>query len=469
VTRRIALAMIGLVVVSILVAGVVTISLALVTARQRTLGDVTDTAATLQKQFVVPDAEPDRRGVLAAACINVSQLRVRPDHLAVPAGEADTQVEEGTLVLPGRLHYELLAEGRIESGMVDDVVFAAFACPRVTPRQRQGDNLSVYVATSRPSTGLDGVRRDLLAASAVSLGLAALVAIWLGQRLGRPVRAAQAAASRIASGDLSVRLDTDNGPNELDELAQSINQLATSLERSRGLEQQFLLSVSHDLRTPLTSIRGYAEAMADGTLTDVDRGTAVILREASRLERLVHDLLDLARLDARQFRLQIAVVDLAVVGRSVADAFAPDAARDSLVLEFHGSDRPVPVVGDRDRLGQVAANLVENALKFAISRVDVSVGVEGAIAWLAIADDGPGIPPADLPHVFERLYVSSGRPIRKEVGSGLGLAIVRELVTTMGGSVEAFRAEPRGTRFVVHLPLRATDEPGGCGPNPPSS
>ena len=235
-------------------------------------------------------------------------------------------------------------------------------------------------------------------------------------------------------------------------LSHAINDMAATLERSRGLEQQFLLSISHDLRTPLTSIRGYAEAILDGTMTDPQRAATVIQREANRLERLVRDLLDLAKLEARSFSLATRTVDLDEVAAATVEAFGT--GDDSLRVRCHRAEPGTCLVsGDPDRLAQIAANLVHNACKFARTTVDVQCGRADGAVLLAVVDDGPGIAVEDLPHVFERLYVARQKPVRSESGSGLGLAIVHQLVTAMNGSVWAESAAPHGTRFIVSLPL----------------
>jgi two-component system sensor histidine kinase BaeS len=200
------------------------------------------------------------------------------------------------------------------------------------------------------------------------------------------------------------------------------------------MERQFLLSVSHDLRTPLTSIRGYAEALADGQATDPSQAAWVILNEARRLERLVQDLLELARLDTRRFSLDLRAIDAADVVTETVEGFGPAAEKAGVALNVHAE--PAPCTADADRLAQVVANLLENALKYAATRIDVTVGPGVEIS---VDDDGPGITTEDQPHVFEPFYRSTRTPTR-EVGTGLGLAIVRELVEAMGGSVQAGKA-----------------------------
>jgi two-component system sensor histidine kinase BaeS len=210
--------------------------------------------------------------------------------------------------------------------------------------------------------------------------------------------------------------------------------MAEALERSRGLDRQFLMSVSHDLRTPMASIQGYAEALTDGAI-EPDHAATVILSESKRLDRLVTDLLLLSRLDARSFTLDVCPEAVGPVVAATAAGFLPRAAERGIALDMRAASDPLVANIDADRLAQIVANLVENALKFARSRISVQVLRDREWVVVTVADDGPGIAPEDLPHVFERLYVATRRPTPKESGSGLGLAIVKELVEAMGGHV----------------------------------
>ncbi len=227
----------------------------------------------------------------------------------------------------------------------------------------------------RPATGW------FLLAAIATLAIGALVAWRFGRRLTRPLREAQAATTRISAGDLSTRLAVakPGSKDELTTLAESINAMAEALERSKGLERQFLLSVSHDLRTPLTSIQGYAEAIADGALPSPAEGGAVILSEARRLDRLVDDLLDLAKLESRQFSMTLEPVDLADVVAATVDGFHPEADDAAISIELRAPQEPITVQGDTDRLAQMTGNLVQNALKYARSRIVVAVGVTDAM------------------------------------------------------------------------------------------
>ena len=370
-------------------------------------------------------------------------------------------------VLPAGLTVADLQPASLRQGLTVSGTYGAdrvYAAAAVNP---DAPDLSVVLVEG----SADNVARRavpwFLMASGITLVLGAAVAWGLSHRITEPLREATAVTARIADGDLTSRVPehvTSAGAprDEVDTLAHSINAMADSLERSRGLEQQFLLSVSHDLRTPLTSIRGYAEAIADGAAPDPSVAAGVILGESRRLERLVKDLLDLAKLDARRFTLHPTTVDLATLAADSVDGFRREATEAGVALTLH-APQPVPAVVDPDRTQQVVANLVENALKYADGQVVVTVGTVDGHVRLEVADDGPGIAAEDLPHVFERLYVAQADPVRKEAGSGLGLAIVRELVEAMGGTVAATANQPTGTMMVVRLP----GSPPAPTPDPP--
>jgi two-component system, OmpR family, sensor kinase len=259
----------------------------------------------------------------------------------------------------------------------------------------------------------------------------------LSRGLTQRLRAAQATTHSIASGDLSARVPEPPtaDQDEVAELSRSINSMAAQLERARGVERQFLMSITHDLRTPLTSIQGYAEALADEAV-EPKKAAETILAQSQRLNRLVTDLLDLARLDARSFSFDVVPGDVVGVVAGTVGAFGPKAAERGVALVLQPAE-PIYASIDAERLDQAVANLIDNALKFARSRIDVSVFVHDGWVTVSVADDGQGIAADDLPHVFERLYVAKARPTPKESGSGLGLAIVRELVSAMGGHVAA--------------------------------
>ncbi len=443
-TRRIVLAILGTLVAALLLVGAGTLLLTTLRARQDTRRELVQQVTELANglETMTERGQPPRPGVL-----NVVAKALKLNGIAVlfvaqngtttgtlPPGIALTEAQLATLKVGGTV-----------SGFEGSLAFAGASAE--TAR-----GTAIVVASRRASNGLRPGIGWFLLSSAVVVALGAAVALSLSRRITRPLREATLATHQIAAGALATRLvePPTSRPDELTDLAQSINAMAEGLERSKGLEQQFLLSISHDLRTPLTSIRGYAEAIADGTAPDHERAAAVIVREAERLDRLVRDLLDLARLQAKTFSFERRPVDLSAIAVEVVAAFGPEAGPLSLALV---APTAVPVVGDADRLAQVIGNLVQNALKYARSAVTIAVNVDGRTAVVLVDDDGPGIADDDLPHVFERLYVSRREPTRAESGSGLGLAIVRELVGAMGGSVSAEQAPGSGARMAVRLPL----------------
>ena len=209
-------------------------------------------------------------------------------------------------------------------------------------------------------------RGFFLIGAVLALVVAGIVSYVLARRLTRPLAVMGTTAGAIAAGDLGARVDLGRHPDdELADLGRALNAMAAELEVARHGERQFLLSVSHDLRTPLTSIRGYADALTDGTIPATDeqrRAGAVIAAEADRLERLVADLLDLARLDAHQFSLSPRPFDVATTVRTAVEAFLPAAADLGITVTADVPETRA-AVGDPDRVAQIVANLVENALE----------------------------------------------------------------------------------------------------------
>ena len=350
---------------------------------------------------------------------------------------------------PSDLDVDLLLVGQQSSGVVKGTAFVADPLPPV------GTITPVVVLTQGVETQpLGRAGPYLLLTGAIALIVAGLVSAYLARRLTKPIAAMRDTAQRIAAGDLSARVSVTEGPDdELQSLARSLDAMAAELESARGHERAFLLSVSHDLRTPLTSIRGYADAIRDGLVDDPEeraRAGSIIAAEARRLERLVADLLDLARLDAHQFSLNPQHVDARDVVYDAVAGFVPSARDWGLRLEVVRGD-PTPADVDPERLAQITANLVENALKYARSAVRVGLERRDGQVEVRVDDDGPGIPAGDRDRVFERLYTARGAPGRK-VGTGIGLAIVHELAGAMGGGTAVQPLDLGGTRFTVTIP-----------------
>jgi two-component system sensor histidine kinase BaeS len=286
-----------------------------------------------------------------------------------------------------------------------------------------------------------------LVLGALVAGLLAAVAAWgLARAISRPVLRVAAASRRLVTEESPPTVPVE-GPAELRSLATSFNEMASQLARARAAERDFLLSVSHELKTPLTAIRGYAEGLGDQAVS-LDEAAETIRREAERLERLVTDLLDLARMRRSTFSVRREPIDLAVAAREVVRRYGPQA--DSFGVELdEASPNAAPALGDADRILQVLSNLVENALRVTPSGGRVHVVAEPGL--LAVEDTGPGLTPDEIEHAFERFFLHSRHRDRRSVGSGLGLAIVKELTQGMGGHVAVTSAPGEGARFVVRL------------------
>jgi two-component system sensor histidine kinase BaeS len=446
VRRRLTLATVGVVALALVLAGVGTLLLVRRAARLEVRRDLVRQA----DELALAAEDPGTFRVLAAA-----SRALKLEGLSRVTFSAQGAVIEGDLpegITLADLRVPALRAGDRVSGLKGSLAYAA-AGVRPPLAQRRSGRFIAVVLTRRADTGLDRGGGWLVLSSLVALAVAAVVAGRVGRRITSPVLAAETATRRIADGDLDARVVADGRADpELASLASSINSMAEALARARGLERQFLLAVSHDLRTPLTSIRGFAEAIADGAATDHAEAAAVIGAEARRLERLVADLLELAKLDARRFSLDVHAVDATEVVGVTAEGFRPELEQHGLRLsiELPPADAVPAVRADPDRLSQVVANLVENALKFAATSVQVGVAVDGPDVVLSVTDDGPGIPEDQLARVFDR-FATSDRSGARRSGTGLGLAIVAELVGAMGGTVRAASDGRTGTRMEVRL------------------
>jgi two-component system sensor histidine kinase BaeS len=272
----------------------------------------------------------------------------------------------------------------------------------------------------------------------------------LARRLTRPIAALASATRRVGTGEAAVTVPVD-GEDELAQLGRSFNAMAADLERARESQRSFLESVSHELKTPLTSIRGYAEALDEGAVSP-ETGGRVIAAEAGRLERLVFDLLDLARLDRAGFEVARRPVDLAAVGSAAIQRHLPRARELGLELTSSstGDVNGAWGVGDEGRLLQATSNLIENALR--LTPAGGRVTVSARTGEITVRDTGPGLAEEDLPHAFERFYLYDRYRSERAVGSGLGLAIVKELIGAMGGSVTAANGADGGAQFTLSVP-----------------
>jgi signal transduction histidine kinase len=288
----------------------------------------------------------------------------------------------------------------------------------------------------------------LLIAAAVGGLLAAGAAFLLARRIARPIDRVSAAARSLTRGTHPEPVPVE-GAAEVATLAVAFNDLAAQLRQAQEAERNFLLSVSHELKTPLTAIRGYAEAVEDGVV-DPREAAATVASEARRLERLVRDLLDLARMNRTDFSVHNTEIDLAEVADDAVRRYEQQA--ESFGVELHAiADGAAPALADADRVLQVVSNLVENALR--LTPAGGEVRVVAAPGLLRVEDTGPGLGEGDAARAFERFYLHERYGLERQVGTGLGLAIVKELTLAMGGDVDVESHPGKRTVFTVRLPV----------------
>lgn len=323
-------------------------------------------------------------------------------------------------------------------------------------KQSLGKNAASMVV-ARPAAGLGGLLGDLgpqlLFSGLIGLAAALVLGFLLTRSIAAPLRNISRAARSIARGNYNQRVPA-RGPREVRDLAANFNHMSEDVQRSQQTLRDFLANISHELKTPLTSIRGFSEAILDGTIDDADgiaRSARVINGESNRLLRLVQELLDLSRIESGQASMREDQFALDELFNHVSEVFALRGEETGVTLEM----APAPntrIRGDFDRLEQVLDNLIDNAFRHTPAggavRVASTVIGPGRVQ-LTVADTGRGIAPGDLPHLFERFYRANGS---NQPGHGLGLAITREIVRAHGGEIWATSDLGHGTTFVFTLP-----------------
>lgn len=330
----------------------------------------------------------------------------------------------------------------------------------------------LMVAVPRPKVAVLSILTDdllppLLEGGLIALLLSLVLAFAIARWVADPLQRLIAATHTIPTE--SVQPVATGGPHEVQELARAFNAMVARVQSSQKSQRDFVANVSHELKTPLTSIQGFAQAIIDGTAgtpEDHKQAAEVIFNEASRMHRMVLNLLDLARMDTGLVELQMAPVDVNALLNGVVEKFTPIASKANVEVRARfAKDLPV-LNGDGDRLSQVFTNLLDNALKFTPQGGSITLRAvrdRGEIQ-IAVDDTGKGIPPQSIPHIFDRFYQADvSRQGGDQHGAGLGLAIVKEIVSAHGGRISVRSMPGRGTAFIVHLPLNqsTTNRPAG--------
>jgi signal transduction histidine kinase len=307
----------------------------------------------------------------------------------------------------------------------------------------------------------DAMMVALAIAAAVSLATA-LAASWLlAQQLARPVRDLADASDRIGRGSYEVRVPVPAAGDELATLGSAFNRMAGALESSEQRRRELLADLAHELRTPVATLEGYVEGLRDGVVAADGEAWTVLQAEVARLRRLAEDLTAVSRAE-EQLDLRRGPVELGKLVAAAVQAAQPSFAAKGVALDAHVQERLPAVTADADRVGEVLANLLGNALRHtpAGGRIEVTAGQRGGELELAVSDTGEGIPPELLGRVFERFFRVDPARRADGGGSGIGLTITRTIVQAHGGRVWAESAgRGRGTRMVIRLP-RASPSTG---------
>lgn len=294
--------------------------------------------------------------------------------------------------------------------------------------------------------------QSLLLAALITVPLALVVSAAISKRIVAPVLRVSSASARIAAGRYEERLPAA-GHDELGELTANFNRMAGVLEQTEARRMELIGTVAHELRTPLSGLKGYAEGMVDGVFS-VAHAAESIGREVDRLERLLGDLQQLSQVEAGAIAVRREPVQLDAITREVCVQL--EARFREKQLKLSCETQSVTVLGDADRLKQVLHNLLSNALRHTVvGHITVRVALEGQSGCLTVTDSGKGIAPEDLPHVFERFYradKSRSRGDDSSLGVGVGLTVAKHLVESMDGSISLTSVHGVGTTARVILP-----------------
>lgn len=332
---------------------------------------------------------------------------------------------------------------------------------------RVGNGRVLVVAAPRPKVPVLNVFADeflspIIQGGVIALLLSLILAFALSRWVADPLQQVVLAVGKYPSDQ--IKPVAPRGPHEVQTLTRAFNSMLARVHSSQQSQRDFVANVSHEMKTPLTSIQGFAQAILDDTANTPEarkRAAQIIYTESTRMHRMALDLLELARLEAGTADLDMSPVEVGALLRGVVERFSPQAQKAGVGLMVDiAADLP-SIIADGDRLAQVFINLVDNALKFTPpnGRVTLSAKKAGAEVELSVADTGIGVAPEALPRLFERFYQvdssrAGGETAAARRGAGLGLAIVKEIIQAHGGKIGVRGQVGFGTTFTIHLPLQ---------------
>ncbi|GAB2738231.1 sensor histidine kinase [Arthrobacter bambusae] len=424
-------------------------------------------------------------GLLAAQLVNATAVDEAKKYLAVEADSLSKQSSLGSLqdlradlLTHGARLAQISTDGRVTGGgarLVDAKTVADVLAGKPVSRTVDGPQNTVVlearplaagggVVLAQPVSEIRAAAAPLLSRMLIALAVCLVFAIVAGgllaQWLSRPLVRTAYSAHRLAAGERSVTV-APGGPAEVVEVSQALEALDAALRTSEGRQREFLLSISHEIRTPLTALRGYAEALADGVVSgdDVSGVGRTLVVETNRLDRFVRDLLELARLESDDFRVEPQPVDASLILRESWQAWQAVCIQNGIVGRLELPLGPLPVSSDGQRLRQVVDGLLENALRVTPegSPVVLAAYLSGSALTVEVRDGGPGLTEADAAVAFERGALFARYSGQRPVGSGLGLSIAARIVQRMGGRISVRAAPEGGAAFVVELPAIPAD------------
>ena len=306
-----------------------------------------------------------------------------------------------------------------------------------------------------PMSLSQAISRFLLWGGLLAVVIALLFTVFLSRRISAPIKALTNAAGRLGQGDLSQRVQVkDRG--EVGELAEAFNSMASDLERAEQLRRNMVTDTAHELRTPLSNVMGYLEAIRDGVITPSAEVVRSLDEEVALLSRLIDDLQELSLAEASELRLDCQAEDISRLIQQTVAAKQTMAEAKGVLLSTELPDR-LPLVNiDSQRISQVLRNLLENALAHILEGGSITVTAsheDNRQVKVAVMDTGEGVPPEELPYIFERFYRVDKSRTRATGGSGLGLTIAKRLIEAHGGKIEAHSEPGRGSCFTFTIPI----------------
>jgi signal transduction histidine kinase len=450
------------IIISLLISGLISVSLVQRYIRDTTVSDLESQTESIAEQIEEEEELPDK-------AYQSNLERVQEVSLFIIPNEQLAQMEQtrpklgpgrGNPVEPESIHLDFLDWDALKGGetIVEESTLPGGEMERIVVVHGyflDGEMLGAVIL-SKPLNLLQPWRPiagEFLIAAAIALAISLALAFLLARHLSNPLHQITEAATAVAEGDFSHEVSVQS-EDEIGRLADAFRHMTTEVQKSQQQQREFVINVSHELKTPLTAITGHTQALKDGIAREPEEVAAsldVIAAETGRLSRLIDDLISLAKFDTRQFELRMGRVPLGELLSSLVEGFSRDAEERRVSLELDVETAP-EIDTDPDRLRQVVANLVQNALFHTPPEgsVEVKATTVGGDVSIEVRDTGPGIEADALVHIFDRFYRSGEGTL--DAGLGLGLPISRELARALGGDITVTSTVGQGSSFVVNLP-----------------